>query len=50
MWTSVSPWYLVMTRVKHEARGKCCGNACRHCPFAHVAVRDKVGRCRLTPA
>ena len=49
MYADPATGYLVMTRVKHEARGKCCGNGCRHCPFAHVAVRDKVGRCRVTP-
>ena len=41
--------YMVMTRVKHEARGRCCGSGCRHCPFAHVNVRDKA-RCIQVPA
>jgi hypothetical protein len=36
--------YLVMTKVNHQARGKCCGSGCRHCPFAHVNVRDKAMR------
>lgn len=30
--------YTVFTRLSHLRRGKCCGNACRHCPFAHVNV------------
>ncbi len=30
--------YAVMTEHAHRARGTCCGNACRHCPFAHVNV------------
>lgn len=29
----------VFTRWFHLKRGQCCGNACRHCPFDHVAVR-----------
>ena len=24
-----------------EARGKCCGSGCRHCPYGHENVRDK---------
>lgn len=30
--------YQVFTELAHEKRGKCCGNACRHCPFGHVNV------------
>lgn len=30
--------YSVFTRVAHLARGKCCGSACRHCPYGHEAV------------
>jgi len=30
--------YTVFTRLAHEARGECCGSACRQCPFGHVAV------------
>lgn len=29
----------VFSRWFHLKRGQCCGNACRHCPFDHVAVR-----------
>ena len=28
----------VLTEHGHRARGACCGSACRHCPFGHVAV------------
>jgi hypothetical protein len=31
--------FMVFTEDYHLARGKCCGNACRHCPFEHVNVR-----------
>jgi len=30
--------YTVFTRIAHLARGKCCGSACRHCPYDHEAV------------
>ena len=29
-------------------RGYCCGNGCRHCPYAHEAVPEKV-RLSLEP-
>ena len=32
--------YTVFTEVYHRKRGKCCGNACRHCPFGHVNVKS----------
>ena len=45
--------YSVMTRLKHEARGRCCGSGCRHCPYDHANVKDKAGRIQqpafLTP-
>jgi len=31
--------FMVFTEAYHLARGRCCGNACRHCPFEHVNVR-----------
>lgn len=31
--------FMVFTERYHRARGRCCGNACRHCPFDHVNVR-----------
>lgn len=33
--------YNVMTEAAHLKRGKCCGNACRHCPFDHVNVKER---------
>ncbi len=30
--------YLVFTENFHRRRGKCCGSACRHCPFEHENV------------
>ena len=30
---------MVLTEQYHLARGRCCGNACRHCPFEHVNVK-----------
>jgi len=31
--------FMVFTEAYHQARGRCCGNACRHCPYEHVNVR-----------
>ncbi|MFT6100456.1 MAG: hypothetical protein ACJAYF_003014 [Arenicella sp.] len=33
--------FMVFTEAYHSARGLCCGNACRHCPFEHANVRKK---------
>jgi hypothetical protein len=33
--------FMVFTEAYHSARGRCCGNACRHCPFEHANVRKK---------
>ncbi|XP_072016201.1 uncharacterized protein C1orf53-like [Amphiura filiformis] len=33
--------YTVLTRVFHINKGKCCGNACRHCPYSHMAVPEQ---------
>lgn len=30
--------YMVFTQAYHLARGSCCGNKCRHCPFDFVNV------------
>ena len=43
-YTDPSTGYLVMTKLNHLARGKCCGSGCRHCPYSHVNVKDKVSR------
>ena len=32
---------MVFTQEYHLSRGRCCGNACRHCPFDHVNVGRK---------
>lgn len=31
--------FMVFTETYHLARGRCCGNACRHCPYEYVNVR-----------
>lgn len=36
---SVEDGLTVFSRWFHLKRGHCCGNACRHCPFDHIAVR-----------
>ncbi|CAB9523577.1 chromosome 1 open reading frame 53 [Seminavis robusta] len=36
--------YQVFTEVAHRNRGKCCGSGCRHCPYNHVNVKDKLNR------
>lgn len=33
--------YFVFSEIAHKQRGACCGNGCRHCPYAHVNVKDK---------
>jgi len=33
---------MVLTEAYHLARGRCCGNACRHCPFDHKNVKRKL--------
>ncbi|MDY7097761.1 MAG: DUF5522 domain-containing protein [Pseudomonadota bacterium] len=30
--------YVVFTQLAHLKRGKCCGSACRHCPYGHRNV------------
>ena len=32
--------YTVFTEYAHIKRGTCCGNICRHCPYAHHAVEN----------
>ena len=36
--------YSVFTEVAHRKRGKCCGSGCRHCPYNHANVKDKLSR------
>nr|XP_049588180.1 uncharacterized protein C1orf53 homolog [Syngnathus scovelli] len=35
-----SSGYKVFTEYAHLQRGKCCGTACRHCPYGQVNVKD----------
>jgi len=32
----------VFTAAYHEARGYCCGQACKHCPFNYEAVPEPI--------
>ena len=32
---------MVVTRWKHFLKGKCCGNACRHCIYDHERVKPE---------
>jgi hypothetical protein len=45
-YTDPETGYTVFTRLAHLARGKCCGSACRHCPFGHEnvapALRERI--------
>lgn len=36
--------FMVMTELHHLARGECCGNDCRHCPFTEPGESDSVQR------
>uniref|UniRef100_A0A3Q2NT91 Chromosome 1 open reading frame 53 n=1 Tax=Fundulus heteroclitus TaxID=8078 RepID=A0A3Q2NT91_FUNHE len=40
MYVDPSSGYKVFTEYAHLQRGKCCGSACRHCPYGQVNVRD----------
>ncbi|XP_028260314.1 uncharacterized protein C1orf53 homolog [Parambassis ranga] len=39
--------YKVFTEHAHLQRGKCCGSACRHCPYGQVNVKDPAMRKRF---
>eukprot|EP01135_Chromosphaera_perkinsii_P004333 Nk52_evm25s277 gene=Nk52_evmTU25s277 len=41
LYADPSTGYSVMTRATLLRRGKCCGNACRHCPYDHVNVKGQ---------
>uniref|UniRef100_A0A8B9KU45 Uncharacterized protein n=1 Tax=Astyanax mexicanus TaxID=7994 RepID=A0A8B9KU45_ASTMX len=32
--------YRVFTEFAHQQRGRCCGSACRHCPYGQTNVED----------
>lgn len=34
--------YQVLTSQALLKQGKCCGNACRHCPYGHINVVRRV--------
>ena len=38
-YTDPATGYQVMTRLFLLRQGKCCGNACRHCPYGHMNVK-----------
>eukprot|EP00066_Takifugu_rubripes_P024068 XP_011613334.1 PREDICTED: uncharacterized protein C1orf53 homolog [Takifugu rubripes] len=44
MYVDPSSGYKVFTEHAHLQRGKCCGSACRHCPYGQVNVKDPAKR------
>ncbi len=32
--------YMVFTAAYHLQKGVCCGNGCRHCPYAYINVKE----------
>ncbi len=32
--------FLVFTELYHLGRRRCCGSACRHCPYQHAGVPE----------
>lgn len=40
--------YTVFSVLAHLKRGSCCGNACRHCPYGHVAAPQSRRSARIT--
>lgn len=32
--------YIVLTEKYHLQKGDCCGNGCRHCPYAYKNVAE----------
>lgn len=32
--------FIVLTAKYHLDRGHCCGNGCRHCPYAYINVAN----------
>uniref|UniRef100_A0A674A7S4 Uncharacterized protein n=1 Tax=Salmo trutta TaxID=8032 RepID=A0A674A7S4_SALTR len=47
MYTDPGSGYKVFTEFAHRQRGKCCGTACRHCPFGQVNVKDPANKKRF---
>ncbi|KAH3791965.1 hypothetical protein DPMN_145454 [Dreissena polymorpha] len=50
MYVDPQTGYSVMTRLAHLQRGQCCGNACRHCPFGQVNVKEDYKKKRFNSA
>ncbi|CAL8309908.1 unnamed protein product [Lota lota] len=40
LYADPSTGYKVFTEYAHLRRGKCCGSACRHCPYGQINVKD----------
>ncbi|KAJ3599703.1 hypothetical protein NHX12_033659 [Muraenolepis orangiensis] len=40
MYADPSTGYKVFTEYAHLRRGKCCGTACRHCPYGQINVKE----------
>ncbi len=32
--------YVVLTEKYHLAKGSCCGNGCKHCPYNYINVAE----------
>lgn len=32
--------YMVLTEKFHLAKGFCCGNGCKHCPYSYINVPE----------
>lgn len=32
--------YVVLTAKYHLQKGRCCGNGCKHCPYAYINVPE----------
>ncbi|XP_039456616.1 uncharacterized protein C1orf53 homolog isoform X1 [Oreochromis aureus] len=47
MYVDPSSGYKVFTEYAHLQRGKCCGSACRHCPYGQVNVKDPATKKRF---
>ncbi|KAJ8279111.1 hypothetical protein COCON_G00061770 [Conger conger] len=40
MYRDPTTGFKVFTKFAHLQRGKCCGSACRHCPYGQMNVKD----------
>ncbi|KAM9763011.1 uncharacterized protein C1orf53 homolog [Menidia menidia] len=47
MYVDPSSGYKVFTEYAHLQRGKCCGTACRHCPYGQINVKDAAKKKRF---